>query len=144
MARIQRLESHPNRLLRAVSASSAITFGCDAPYRFGRVGFSEVGFAHIQTVGFTGFARERDMSAIVPIARQHILRAVSDAGLPVDALELRITIGIKSRERLFVDENPSSPTEGKRKRGREIRFYLEIPDYRIARQFRETLPAVYL
>jgi len=143
MGNITNLEARPARMLRAMSASSCITFGTDAPYQFGAVGFASIGFADIPAVGFTGHCRRDDVSALVPMARQHILRAVKAADLPVDAVDLRVVVGARSRERMFTDANPTSPSHGKRKRGAEVAFTLEVRrEFR--RAFESKLPKVWL
>jgi len=125
MAKVVKLEDEVSRLLRGVSASQGVSFGCDAPYALGKVGWIRRGFADRFLVKVNGFARARDLSALVPVARQHILRAVAAADLPLHAIDLMVHIK-QERERLFTDTNPTSQSCGKRKRGVAVEFALEI------------------
>jgi len=129
MAKVVKLEDEISRLLREVSASECISWGTTAPYSFGPVGWIRRGFADRLLIKFNAFARERDIDAIVPLARQRILRAMVKAGVSTHIVSLRVHIKVE-RERLFTDENPSSPTCGKRKRGRALEFGLEVPNYK--------------
>ncbi len=143
MGNLRRLEDASNRALRDCSASSAITFGTDAPFQLGAVGFTEIGFADIPAVGFVGHCKRADVPAVLAVARQHILRAVDAAGLPSAAVALCVHWGTETRERVFTDANPSSASHGKRKRGAVVRFHLELREAH-RREFRAALQKVYL
>jgi hypothetical protein len=141
---VTRLENESDRLLRAMSASQSIEFGTDAPYAFEPVGFARIGFADIPALGFIGHLRSRDLTALVPMARQHIIRAAVARDMPVHALELRVHLGTESRERMFTDQNEGSKTTGKRKRGSVVRFHLEIIDRACIKAFSDAFGRVYL
>jgi hypothetical protein len=140
MGTLHRLENDSLRMLRAVSASSCITFGSDIPHsKLGTVGFRRVGYADIPCVEFV--ATTKDAREFVPQARQHMLRAIVNAGLDPHAVcDLTVVIDERrSRRAKFTDVNPSSASCGKNKMGYRAEFRLEIArDH--AREFESTLP----
>lgn len=141
---VTRLESAPNRALRDISQSAAITFGTSVPFELEAVGFCSIGFADIPVLGCLGHFRSKDINAMIPIARQHIMRAASERGMPIYALGLQVHVGIESRERMFTDQNEGSSTTGKRKRGAVVRIHLEIADRSLVTVFSAAFRRVYL
>jgi len=143
MGDVRRLERMDSRSAREVLASSSISFGTDAPYSFGAVGFGSIGFADIPVVGVTAMFRERDRSAMIAPVMQRIFRAVEDAGVNVGGLRLSLSTSPKTREGYFVDENPASASHRKRKRGKVWLCHLEIEVRGLVSEYREALPRWY-
>ena len=144
MSRLARFENKSQRVLREISASVNSTWGTTVPFKFGKVGFAINGFADIPVVGFQAYTS--DPAAIIPSARQHILRAVFDKKneLNLEALSLTVTLGIKADRRRFVDQNDASQSFGKNKMGRRVMYYLEITMPSEVPAFREAFGRVYL
>jgi len=139
---ISRHEDKGKRLLREISKSKHVTFGTDAPYKLGQIGFSQIGFASIPAVGCRVYTHSID--SIIPVVRQHIMRTIASHGLNTAAVELRLHVGIESTRRKFVDENPSSPTLGKNKMGQVARCHLEITVLPCVPEYQEKLTRIFL
>ena len=118
------MEQH-ERLLRDLAASSACQFGTNAPYELGPVQVKKVGFANIPVVEVGGFCRSRDLSALVPIVRQHAYGELESAMIPSRILAFRPTVSV-GRRRRFTDRNESSLSLGKTKVGEYVEFRFEI------------------
>lgn len=142
MSNIINHEDRPKRMLRKISSSTGIDFKCNVPYRLGEVGFSRIGFADIPVVGCR--VSTKDISDVIPIVRQHIMRACAERGLDVGALDLMVTTGHERRKRKVVDENDASPSFGKNKILNVWRCHLEILRAGSVAAFKEALPRVYL
>ena len=108
--------------------SRGIRFGTSAPYKIGYVGPDRIGFADIPMVVVEMYGKES--GSLVPIARQLAMAVAAKNGLQMDMGPPGLKIG---RERLFTDENPSSPSFGKRKRLQEYTYQFEVkgvdPDF---------------
>jgi hypothetical protein len=133
--------------------SRGIRFGTSAPYKIGYVGPDRIGFADIPMVVVEMYGKES--GSLVPIARQLAMAVAAKNGLQMDmggslvpiARQLAMAVAAKNglqmdmgppglkigRERLFTDENPSSPYFGKRKRLQEYTYQFEVkgvdPDF---------------
>lgn len=143
MSNVRRFEDEPARMLRAMSGSRCISFGTDAPHAtLGRVGFRFVGYAQYARVGFDTYALARDTSALVPIARQHIMRACSEAGLDLAGLDLLIHTSASTREFVRQDVNATSKTSGRRRRFVRVSFALDVLAGWVG-PYRAKLPSVY-
>ena len=116
----------PNeRLLRELAASSSCRFGTTAPYELGPVRVRRIGFADIPVVEVPVYCRSKDISALVPIVRQHVFGELETALIPSRILAFRPGVSV-GRRRRFTDRNESSPTLGKTKVGEYIEFRFEI------------------
>jgi len=116
----------PNeRLLRQLATSSACRFGTTAPYELGPVQVRRVGFADIPVVEVPVFCRSKDVSALVPIVRQHVFAELESALIPSRILAFTPGVSV-GRRRSFTDCNESSPTLGKSKVGEYVEFRFEI------------------
>lgn len=118
------MEPH-ERLLRELATSSACRFGTTVPYELGPVLVKKVGFAAIPVVEVAVFCRSKDISALVPIVRQHVYGELESALIPSRILAFRPTVSV-GRRRKFTDRNESSPTLGKTKVGEDVEFRFEI------------------
>lgn len=112
-------------LLRAAHASLAIRWGTTDPFAIGKTTAERVGYADIRCTRTTVHCRDESVSALVPIVRQRVFGELAERGWDNDAIEFSPTVG-RGRVRFFVDENESSPTYGKRKRGVEYTFHFEM------------------
>ncbi len=144
VSNVRRLEEPAARALRAISSGDVITFGCSAPFALERAGWDSIGFADIPALGCIAHFRVADLNALVPIVRQHLLRAWVEAGLDPAHVHLQLHWGAESRERLFVDQNASSRSCGRRKRGAVVRCHLEVIDRAEHRRAQDKLPRVFL
>jgi hypothetical protein len=116
----------PNeRLLRELATSSCCRFGTAAPYELGPVQVRRVGFARIPVVEVPVFCRHQDISALVPIVRQHVFTELESAMIPSRILAFTPGVSI-GRRRRFIDRNESSPTLGKTRVGEYVEFRFEI------------------
>ena len=116
----------PNeRLLRELAASSGCRFGTTAPYELGPVRVRRVGFAEIPVVEVPVFCRSRDVSALVPVVRQHVFGELESALIPSRILAFVPDVSV-GRRRRFIDRNESSPTLGKTKVGEYVEFRFDI------------------
>ena len=113
------------RLLRELAASSCCRFGSTAPYELGAVRVRRVGFAEIPVVEVAVFCRSKDISALVPIVRQHVYGELESALIPSRILAFVPGVSV-GRRRRFIDRNESSPTLGKTKEGEYIEFRFDI------------------
>lgn len=123
----------PEALLRSVHTSLCIRWGTTVPYAVGRVTCEKVGFAAIPCVRCTVNVPERGLDSLVPIVRQRVFGELAERGWDDTAVAFRPTVR-RGRERLFVDENESSDSLGRRKRGVEWEFHFEITDRELKRQ----------
>ena len=112
-------------LLRELAASSACRFGTMVPYELGALQVRKVGFAAIPVVEVAVFCRSKDISALVPIVRQHVYNELESLLIPSRILAFRPTVS-GGRRRRFTDRNESSPTLGKTKAGEYVEFRFEI------------------
>jgi len=116
----------PNeRLLRQLATSDCCRFGTTAPYEPGSVQMRRVGFADIPVVEVPVFCRRQDISALVPIVRQHVFGELESALIPSRILTFTPSVSV-GRRRRFTDRNESSPTLGKTKVGEYVEFRFEI------------------
>ncbi len=113
------------RLLRELAASSSFSFGTAAPYELGPVQVRRVGFADIPVVEVSVFCRRKDVSALVPVVRQHVYGELESALIPSRILAFAPGVSI-GRRRRFTDRNESSPTLGKTKVGEYVEFRFDI------------------
>ena len=90
-----------------------------------------------------GYAVAIPNGLMVPVVRQHIMRAIEAAGLEVSAVSLTLHHGAR-RDRMFVDENKASASFGKRKRGTTFPCHLEITDLNFRKLFESNLQRIYL
>jgi hypothetical protein len=116
---------HDERLLRKLATSSCFRFGTNAPYELGPVRVRRVGFAGIPVVEVPVYRRSRDISAIVPIVRQHVFGELESALIPSRILAFTPGVSVGRRHR-FIDRNESSLTLGKTKVGEYVEFRFEI------------------
>ena len=113
------------KLLRTAAASPAVRFGTIAPFQLGNVEIEKIGFADIPVMLVNVYCRREDITALVPIVRQHVFGELETAGFSNEIVEF--TPGVATNQvRMFVDCNESSPSLGKRRRGNHCRFTFEI------------------
>lgn len=108
-------------LLKALHSSLCVRFGTTAPYSLGRTLAERVGFACDPCVAISVHCRPEDVPALVPIVRQHVYGELAERGWSPEDIEFTPMVQ-QRRTRIFVDENESSQSLGKRKRGAEHRF----------------------
>jgi len=113
-------------LLKAAHSSLCIRWGTSAPYAIGRVRAERVGFASIPMITVDVSCKTRDMDALVPIVRQRVYGELAERGWTPDDIEFTPTVGGSYRERLFVDENETSESVGRRKRGARLEYHWEM------------------
>jgi hypothetical protein len=111
--------------LSDIYGSTGIRFGTSAPFAIGRVGPDRIGFADYPMISVDMLGK--DSSALVPIARQLAMIAAAVNGLYLDMGVPSVKIG---RETMATDQNPSSPSVGKRKRLKSLIFMFEIKGVR--------------
>lgn len=120
------MSAERERVARAMHRSLGVTWGTSAPYRWdGPITLRRVGFAHEPRLLVPVIVNERDVNALVPLARQRAFaylaeRAISDAHLEFHPYVGRETL----RGTVFVDDNEASESYGRRKRGH--RFTIEF------------------
>ncbi len=103
---------------RSLHRSLCVTFGTTAPYSFGSIRLRRVGFASIPRLCVPVQVKRQDLDAIIPLARQRAFAFLAEKGISDEHVGFAAHWnGEDYRERLFTDENESSPTLGKRKRG---------------------------
>lgn len=113
-------------LLKSAHASLAVRWGTSAPFAIGKVRPQRIGFASIPCVTVTVNCRRESIPAMVPILRQCIYGELAERGWTPDDVEFTPSVECSGRERLFVDENDSSPSCGRRKRGIVAEFRWEM------------------
>lgn len=112
---------------RAMHRSLCITFGTTAPYRFGAIRLRKIGFASIPRLCVPVQVRRVDLDAIIPLARQRAFAFLAEKGISDEHLGFQAHWNSESyRERLFVDENETSASYGKRKRGIEGEVHFDL------------------
>lgn len=112
-------------LLRDMARSLCIRFGTTAPYAIGRISAERVGYAQIPCVRVNVWCRDEDLSALVPIVRQRVFGELAERGWGDEHI-LFVPSVRRGRVRMFFDENESSESCGRRKRGVEYTFHFEM------------------
>jgi hypothetical protein len=107
--------------------SLAIRWGTMTPYTIGRLRCEQVGFARIPCIVFDVIIPERGLDGLIPVLRQRMYGELAERGW--DAESVKFVPGVmRGRERVFVDDNESSGSHGKRKRGVEFEVRWEMED----------------
>jgi hypothetical protein len=115
------------KLMRSAAASSNVTFGTSAPFAImGCLRAQEIGFASIPVVHLNVWAK--DPEDVVTIARQVVYRTLEANGIPCEAVAFTPSVQRGFGKEMFVDQNPSSASKGRRKMGWCCRFSFEIAD----------------
>jgi hypothetical protein len=118
------------KVLRQLATSSGVRIGTNAPFCLGSIFVRKIGFGDIPVVGMTVYCRPQDTRNLTPIARSFVYVELENAGIPNEAVEFTPSLGVNpergNRQVMFVDINESSPTKGKRKRGKQYEFHFEI------------------
>ena len=112
--------------IREIAKSQYMSFGTTAPFAIGGFRITKVGFADIPVVELMITCRPDSISALVPIARSLVFKKLELHGLESEILEFTPTVGSEGRGCMFTDENESSQSHGKRKRGQTYHFRFEI------------------
>jgi len=126
-------------LLRDMTKSSCIDWRTTQPFQMGDVKVERIGFAADVLVYV--MCHCKDFQGMVAIARQVVYRALEEAGIPSEILEITCSVCKERDRRKFVDCNEASPTKGKNKFGGLYRLgfrvknakfydYFEWPSYR--------------
>ncbi len=118
--------SEVENIIRELAKSSSISFGTTAPFAIEGISVRRIGFASIPVVELGLHCKCQDFSAMVPIARQIVFRYLERNGLESEILMYTPTVSAGSTEKIFVDRNPNSPTNGSRKRGLHYSIHFEI------------------
>ena len=115
-------------ILIAAHTSLSIQWGTTSPYRIeGASRATKVGYAQIPCVTVTAWC-SHDVSAIIPIIRQHVYRELAERGWQPDTIAFQPSV-MRERDRcLFLDTNRSSGSEGRRKYGSKWEVRFEITD----------------
>jgi hypothetical protein len=108
--------------LSDIYASTGIRFGTSAPYAVGYVGPDRIGFGDYPMIVVEMYGKA--VNDLVPIARQLAMLNAKINGLYINMGPP--SVGMAGRERVMVDQNPSSPSVGKRKRLKSLKFTFEI------------------
>jgi hypothetical protein len=114
------------RLLKQVHSSLLVTFGTNAPYALGKVSAAKIGFASTPVVTVSVWCQQHVVGALVPVVRQRVYRELAERGWTPDDIDFCPSLGGSYRWRLFTDENPASPSCGKRKRGCALELHFEM------------------
>jgi hypothetical protein len=113
-------------MIREIAKSSCMSFGTTAPFALGSIQITRIGFADIPVVQIGVTCRADCRGALVPIARAIVFKKLEAHGLESEILEFTPTVAPEGRQCMFTDENPSSESHGKRKRGVFHWFRFEI------------------
>lgn len=108
-------------LLKQAHASLCITWGTTGPYSIGRVSGERIGYAQDPCLVVTVTCREEDLSALVPVTRQHIYRELAERGWTPDDVAFTPSTQ-RGRRRRFTDGNEASETHGRNRMGVDHRF----------------------
>lgn len=131
-----------DNLIRDTASSLCIRFGTSAPYAFGRTDLLSKGFGGgVQFVAVAVDCPERDISSIIPIARQVAASYLGEHGFGLDAVMICPMVMSRTwyyggrREGLFTNENESAECGiGKRKRGARLWIAFELEPNHPVRQ----------
>lgn len=118
--------SESELMIREIAKSHCMSFGTTAPFAIGTFRITKVGFADIPVVELMITCRPDSIGAVVPIARSLVFKKLELHGLESEILEFTPSVGSEGRGCMFTDENPSSESCGKRKRGQMYHFRFEI------------------
>lgn len=114
-------------IIRDMAKNNSIKWGTNAPFEFpGDLRIIRHGFADIPVVQVDVICRPEDKGAMVPLVRQAIWQKMEAHGLESEIFEFVPTVQTQGRQRMFTDQNESSKTHGKRKRGVLSTFSFEI------------------
>ena len=126
------IPSHLIELAKRAHNSLSIRWGTLAPYRIEKARAERIGYADIRCLVVTVYCRDEDLSALVPVTRQHVYRELAERGWGPDDIDFHPSTQM-GRRRRFVDDNESSESYGKNKFGTEYRFSFEMgPELRAA------------